>query len=245
MASNTRQAIALAAILAAASPISRADAVADWNRIALDAVTQSSRSSAQALAALATVHAAMFEALNFVEPRYSPRYTVASRGQPGTPGDAVAAGAAHHVLRELYPVRSAALDRALKRSLSAISDQQAAFAGAIAGRSIAQIVWAVRTSDAGGASRRPAAAAFERVNGRAHWDADVRGLNAEVAGLIASKRLDAVDGARLHALASAAAARAMTAYPDDGSSAASRASAAVQSVIKSESARALIASRRP
>ena len=205
MARKCAYAIVLASMLAGASPALRADAVADWNRIAIEEVTASSRSSDEALTALATVHAAMFEALNYVEPSYKPQYAVASSGQPGAPKEAVAAGAAHHVLRELYPAKSAVLDRALKRSLDAVADHQAAYAAAITGRSIAQIVWAVRSSEVG-RSRRQAAPAFERVNGRdPHAEVEIRDLNSAVAGLIESRHLDAIDGARLHALISTAA----------------------------------------
>lgn len=225
------QVAALASILVGASPPSRADAVAEWNRIALDAVTASSRTSAQALAAMANVHAAIFEALNFVDPRYPPRYTVVSREQPGTPGDAVAAGAAHHILRQLYPAKGAVLDRALKRSLDAIADQRAAYAGAITGRRIGQIVWAARAAERSGA-HPDAAAAFDRVNGRDSWNVDVRDLNAVVAGLIESRHFDAIEGARLHALASEAA--AASERSGDAGSAGPRAAASVRSVLESE-----------
>jgi hypothetical protein len=231
MTGKCLQTIALAAVLGAAAPASRADAIAEWNTIALETVTASSRTSGQALAALATVHVAMFEALNFVDPRYPPRYTVASRGQPGIPADAVAAGAAHHILRELYPAKGAVLDRALKRSLDAVADQRTAYSSAITGRSIAQIVWAVRAAERNGA-RREAAAAFDRVNGRDSWSVDVRGLNAAVDDSLESRHLDAVEGARLHALASEAA--AASERSGDAGSAGLRAAAAVRSVLESE-----------
>ena len=48
MTGKCLQAIVLASILAGASPASRADAVAQWNKIAIDDVTASSRTSAQA-----------------------------------------------------------------------------------------------------------------------------------------------------------------------------------------------------
>jgi hypothetical protein len=209
MAKNHAQAIALAAVLGAASPAVHADAVSDWNRIALDTVVASSRSPEQALKAMATVHRAMFEALNFVEARYQSQYTVALRAQPGAPHAAVAAGAAHHVLVELYPARAAALKPALTRSLSAIDDQQAAYAGAITGRSIAQIVWAVGAAERAGAAKG---------NGRLGWDIDLRSLNSAIAGLIETQRLDLVESARIHALASTAAADAIVAPAATGAS---------------------------
>jgi hypothetical protein len=229
---NRTQAIALASILAAGSPAAHADAVADWNRIALDATVASSRSPEQALKAMATVHTAMFEALNFVEPRYKSQYTVASRAQPGAPDDAVAAGAAHHILVELYPARAQVLKRALTRSLSAIKDQQAAYAGAITGRSIAQIVWAVRGADRGEPGpQSQAAAAFDRMNGRQRWDVDLRSLNSAIAGLIESQRLDSLEGARIHALISTAAADAMVARAEAGESVSFRVGPTAQAAV--------------
>jgi hypothetical protein len=208
MTRNHTQAIVLASILGAASPAVHEDAVSDWNRIALDTVVASSRSPEQALKALATVHTAMFEALNFVEARYKSQYTVASRAQPSAPQAAVVAGAAHHILAELYPARAASLKQTLNRSLSAIDDQQAAYAGAITGRSIAQIVWAVRGSDRGEAVARK----------RVSWNVDLRSLNSAISGVIESQRLDLVEGARIHALASTAAADAIAAPAEAGAS---------------------------
>jgi hypothetical protein len=236
MTRNHAQAIALAFILTAASPASHADAVADWNKIALDTVVASSRSSEQALKAMTTVHTAMFEALNFVDPRYKSQYTVESRAQPGAPHAAVAAGAAHHILAELYPARAAALRQALKRSLSAIEDQQAAYAGTITGKSIAQIVWAVRASEHGEAAPRRdgAAAAFDRVNGRPRWDVELRSLNSAIAGLIETQRLDLIDSARIHALAAGAAADATSAPAEVGTSIGFRIGAIVQAALRPE-----------
>jgi hypothetical protein len=231
MTRNHTQAIVLASMLGAASPAVHADAVSDWNRIALDTVVASSRSPEQALKALATVHTAMFEALNFVEARYKSQYTVASRAQPSAPQAAVVAGAAHHILAELYPARAASLKQALNRSLSANDDQQAAYAGAITGRSIAQIVWAVRGSDRGEVvpqKQATAASAFGRMSGRQRWNVDLRSLNSAISGLIESQRLDLVEGARIHALASAAAADAIAAPAEAGASVSLRIGSKVQ-----------------
>jgi len=230
MTRNRAQALAFAGSLAVASPAAYADAVADWNQIALDAVVASSRSPEQALKEMAMVHAAMFEALNFVEPRYKSQYTVASQAQPGAPRAAVAAGAAHHILVELYPARAVELKRALTSSLSAVADQQAAYAAAITGRSIAQIVWAVRASDH--ASKGALApAAFERTSGRARWDVDLRSLNSAIAGLIESQRLDSLESARVHALASGAAADAIRSPAEAGASVSLRTGSALQAAL--------------
>src|SRR5258705_1169642 len=237
MTRNHAQATVLAFILTATSPASHADAVADWNKIALDTVVVSSRSSEQALKAMTTVHTAMFEALNFVEPRYRSQYTVESRAQSGAPHAAVAAGAAHHILAELYPARAAALRQALKKSLSAIEDQQAAYAGAITGKSIAQIVWAVRASAYGEAAPRregTAAATFDRVNGRPRWDVELRSLNSAISGLIETQRLDLIDSARIHALAAGAAADATIAPAEVGASVGFRIGAIVQAALRPE-----------
>src|SRR5262249_20331327 len=135
--------------------------------------------------------------------------------------------AAHHILRELCPGRAEALGRELRKSLGAIDNQQAAYAAAITGKSIAQIVWAVRAARPGPA---PGAAPAFGVD-RQPYEIDVRRLNAAVAGLIDSRRLDALDGARVHALAAAA---ALSARASDGESLGFRVGVAVQSVFDAE-----------
>src|ERR1700716_2901566 len=58
--------------LAIAAAPAQADSVADWNRIALDAGAKSGQPLEYNLRAMAMVHVAMFETLNFIQGRYDP-----------------------------------------------------------------------------------------------------------------------------------------------------------------------------
>jgi len=193
----------LAALLLSCAP-ARADVVADWNAIALKTVLRSEPRPAQAAYAMATVHLAMFEAINFVEGGYPPRLLAKPAGPLGKTGAATAAGAAHHVLGELYPGEKAALDRALDRSLAAIPDEQAKSNARLWGRELGGIIYATR-SPAGGTPRSPRTA---------QATAPLAALNAMVAAFAEARGLLPVDRARIHALASTATADACAASRD-------------------------------
>src|SRR5499426_1833846 len=92
-----------------------ADVVADWNAIAAHAVESSGAQPAAAQRALAGVHVAMFEAMNFIERRYVPQLVVRPASPIAASSEAAAAAAAHTVLTRLYPGSSAAFDAALAR----------------------------------------------------------------------------------------------------------------------------------
>jgi hypothetical protein len=193
-------AIAAAALVLAPAAGARADAVADWNRIALNSVLESRQSTPEALNTLATVHAAMFESLNFIEARYMPRYVVEQPSPLAMPGDAAVAAAAQYVLAEAYPDRRVALDKELHASLEPIDGDRAVSTTEIVGRNLATIVWIVRAR----ASSAPAAPirAAPAINPQA-WD--------RVVDLVASKSLRPIEKARIYALISIAADESMTA----------------------------------
>lgn len=125
--------------------LSRADALADWNKIALDTVGRSDESLQSKLRAIATVHVAMFEAVNFAQGRYAPHFTVGSPMLTGMPIEAVAAGAAHRVLADLYPNQAPALAAALKSSLLALPGRTDT--AVITGNSIGGAIRALRPSE--------------------------------------------------------------------------------------------------
>ena len=202
-----------------AHPLSRADTVADWNRIALDTIAQSEQRPEYRLNTMATVNVAMFEAVNFVRGRYRPRFVVGSPGIDGLSTDAVAAAAAHHILVNSYPKQEAALDAALRASLDALPADQARASGVITGASIAAVIRAV-TSDGGLLTRDDRDAGPPAV--RAHWSGERKvalvvrfsslanplGWNPIVTELIAVRALALDESARIHALASIVAAEA-------------------------------------
>ena len=210
-------------------PLARADAVADWNRIALDTVVRSDQRLEHQLDTMAMVNVAMFEALNFVRGRYRPRFVVGSPGIQGLSVDTVAAAAAHHILVSSYPSQRAALDAALSASLDRLPADHAKASGLIEGASIAGGIWAVMSE--GGASelsrKRTAPFAKDGRNSgaratRAYWPGNAAAVqpagtgslanplswNSIVTELIAVKALGADQRARIHALASMVAAEA-------------------------------------
>lgn len=128
-------------------PLARADAVADWNRIAVDTVVQSGQPLEYSLRAMAMVHVAMFEALNFVQGRYTPHFIVESPRLNGMSIEAVAAAAAQHVLVDLYPKQSAALAAALRTSLDVLPGRRATGTDVATGASIAAAICAVRAPE--------------------------------------------------------------------------------------------------
>jgi len=130
-------------------PLSRADAVADWNKIALDTVVQSGQPLEDKLRAMAMVHVAMFEALNFIQGRYTPHFIVEPPRLSGMSIEAVAAAAAHHVLVDLYPEQGAALAAALRTSLDGSPGPRATTTDVTTGANIAALICAVRASERG------------------------------------------------------------------------------------------------
>jgi hypothetical protein len=120
-----------------------ADVVSDWNEIAVSALKASPRDPRHAARALAGVHIAMLEALNFVEGKYVPRFTVRLSAPLDATGDAAAASAAHYVLSVLYQDRGAVLREALERSLEQLPDSNAKGAGRLTGRAIGGNIVAV------------------------------------------------------------------------------------------------------
>jgi hypothetical protein len=172
-----------------------ADAVADWNAIALNAVESSGAPPAAALRALAGVHVAMFEAMNFIERRYVPRLVVRPASPIAASSEAAAAAAAHLVLSRLYPESSAAFDAALERSLAEMPEDRRKATGTITGRAIGGNVYAVWTWDE--APARAPGAPSEPASDPLLW-------SLIAAKLIEGRALAPIETARVNALVSTA-----------------------------------------
>jgi hypothetical protein len=198
--------------LALPCSLARADVVADWNAIAIDTVTALERDTAQAAYALATVHVAMFEVMNFIEGAYAPRFLVKPPAPLGRSGEAAAAAAAHYVLREMHPGRSAALDAALERSLAPVRDEVEKSAARTWGRHLGANIYAIRSSDKESPPSLPSSPPFslEALGASANPAtapdsvAKLAAMNAAVAAFVESRRLKPIDAAKVHAAASMA-----------------------------------------
>ena len=137
-------ACATAALLAATS--ARADAVTDWNVIAIRATETAGAPVPVQTRAMSLVHAAMFDAVNAIDRKYS-SYAVDVRAGPGASADAAAAAAAHGILERLYPPQKAIHDAALAAALAKIPDGAERAHGVRLGQEVAERYFAMRKDD--------------------------------------------------------------------------------------------------
>lgn len=139
--------------LAGSSPTVHASAppnmIATWNMAALSAFASANVPAPYANRLGAIVQAAVFDAVNGVERRYTPIHV-----QPAAPDDAsgkaAAASAAHEALVRLFPAQAPTLDALLTASLPPLSDDEDAQAideGVAWGKSVADQILAWRSTD--------------------------------------------------------------------------------------------------
>ena len=137
--------IAAAAILVV-PVVASGDAITEWNEKALAAATQAKQLPFVATRTMATVHTAMFDAVNSVEGGYAP-YKVKVSAPSGSSSEAAGVAAAHAVLLKLFPDQSASLDAAYAASLSKIPDGNGKTTGIAVGEEVAAKTLALRASD--------------------------------------------------------------------------------------------------
>ncbi|HEX2567645.1 MAG TPA: hypothetical protein VHL85_12355, partial [Burkholderiales bacterium] len=94
-----------------------------------------------------TMHAAMFEALNFVIGRYRSLLTVVPPNPLAMSRPAVACVAAHTILLEFYPEQRAFLDGRLKQALDELPEGSEKASALILGRAIARNVYAALSNE--------------------------------------------------------------------------------------------------
>jgi hypothetical protein len=123
-----------------------ADAVLQWNEVAVEATRVARLSPNAQTRALAMVHGAVFDAVNGIEGGYAP-YLVTRRAPIWASEEAAAAVAAHDVLVSLLPAQQATLDAALASSLAAVPDGRAEDAGVAYGKLVADGMLAERADD--------------------------------------------------------------------------------------------------
>jgi hypothetical protein len=128
-------------------PIARAnaDAVTDWNVIALNATAVPPNSILQSRV-LAIVHTAIYDAVHAVD-RKGNAYAIEVEAPAGTSVEAAVVAAAHGSLLRLAPAERPMLDTALNASLSGIADGQGKSDGTALGRQIAEKIVALRSPD--------------------------------------------------------------------------------------------------
>ena len=155
-------------ILSLAAPhAASADVVTDWNQVALNTIRSANASSVATLRALAITQAAVFDAVNGIERRYTPYHVTASAPR-GTSRRAAAIQAAYAVLVRLFPSQQAQLNDERSAALAAITDDgnfedsQSIARGIDWGQQVADEILPWRSSDGYDASK----IGGERVEGR-------------------------------------------------------------------------------
>ena len=132
-----------------------ADAVLDWNAVALQAVADDHSNTygapeqggpTRTAYALAIVHAAMFDAANAIDNSYT-SYVSFRRGPAWASIDVAVAKAAHDTLAELYPHQKAVFDAALRETLNDIPHGRSEKIGLNIGRDVASDVLRQRRND--------------------------------------------------------------------------------------------------
>jgi hypothetical protein len=135
--------VGLAQAHAAALP----DPVLDWNQTALKTLADVKVGrTPPAARALAMVHAAIFDAVNAIDRRFTP-YSADLQAVPGSSPEAAAAAAAHAVLMSLFPADKANLDSAYAASLATMPDGAAKTNGMALGEAVAAKIIALRRND--------------------------------------------------------------------------------------------------
>ena len=135
-----------AAMIFAAATSTHADAVADWNQTAIRATEIAGAAVPVQTRVMSLVHAAMFDAVNAIEKKYT-TYAVEAQAAPGASADVAAAVAAHDILERLYPLQKPIIDAALTASLKSIPDGAAKTEGVRLGQEVAEKLLALRKDD--------------------------------------------------------------------------------------------------
>ena len=99
--------------------VSAADEVTDWNQILVSALTATNTSPQNAGRIAAITQAAVFDAVNGIDRRYTP-YFVTDAGPRGASRRAAAVQAAYVVLKTLLPAQAPGLERQRDASIAAI-----------------------------------------------------------------------------------------------------------------------------
>src|SRR5467141_5074454 len=134
------------AISLAMSSVVRADAVTDWNAIAVQTIVNAGPTHGSAVGFLdnATVQVAVYDAVEAITGRFRP-YHVHIPGASGSPAAAVAK-AAHDVLVNRFPLQTASLDATYHAYLAAHSLSESDAGVAVGAQAAAGII-ALRAND--------------------------------------------------------------------------------------------------
>lgn len=113
---NPKPCLLLAGLWLAVTPFAQADAVTDWNAHLERAMKTAAVNPGLQGRFAATVHAAIYDAVNGITRQYEP-YFVTQAAPPGASPEAAAIQAAYTALKGLFPAQTATFDAALAESL--------------------------------------------------------------------------------------------------------------------------------
>jgi hypothetical protein len=126
--------------------LAHADVVTDWNERAVSAGYAARITPSESARNIAMVHLAIFEALNSIEPRYTP-YRGRLATESSASRDAAGASAAHYLLVRVYPDQAKEMEKTLAASLAAVSDGPAKTEGMRLGEQAARAMLDERRGD--------------------------------------------------------------------------------------------------
>ena len=131
------------------NPAQPVNAVIEWNRTLLAIVRTPGAQPAtiHSTRNFAILHAAIYDAVNNIEPRFSP-YLVRLPDVPRSASKIAAADeAAHDVLVFLYPAFQVSLDTELQQDLALLPDNERKAQGVAVGQAVASQQLAARSAD--------------------------------------------------------------------------------------------------
>ena len=131
----------------------QADAVLDWNEVALGEVTANGQLPPDGARTMAMVHVAVFDAVNAIDRRYEP-VALNETGPADASADAAVASASYTVLKGLFPAREPALAKLYAAALARVPDGPAKQAGIELGHRAATACLTQRAGDGTGAPNR-------------------------------------------------------------------------------------------
>ena len=126
--------------------VAKADAVLDWNAIAVDTAIASGQTPIAQARYAAIVQLAVFEAVNSITGDYR-QYLGSIVAPHGASADAAAIQAAYRVLSTYFPASAKTLDAARTNSLALVHDAQAKTKGIATGDAAAAAMIALRAND--------------------------------------------------------------------------------------------------
>jgi hypothetical protein len=133
-------------LLASVAGTALADIITEWNERIVKTSLAAQQLPPQQARNIALVHLAMFDALNSIEPRFTP-YRVQMKVANTASREAAAAAAAHYVMARLYSAQLKDIDAALQGALASVPDGDAKTQGVQLGEKVAAALLDERSTD--------------------------------------------------------------------------------------------------